>query len=115
MSSQIKKLIKALLEGKMSEAKKLTDNILQDKSSDKLNELKAKKKFVIRGGKKIKKFIGKKGFDQSGGKLTKRKGSEVLKKKKSAKKAAKSGLKHKAQKVRNQKKSIKKRQSQGLK
>lgn len=113
--SQTKKLIELFGKGKISEAGSLIKKILMAKAITKLNELKAKKKFVIRGGKKIKKFIGKKGMTLDGGKLTKTKASDLIKKKKSARKGAKTAKKGKAQKVRLQKKSIKKRGSLGIK
>jgi len=111
----IKKLTEALLSGKITEAANIAKELLIVRAIEKINELKAKKKFVIRGGKKIKKFVGKKGMSQKNGILTKTKGSDLIKKKKSARKAAKTGLKSKAKKVRNQKKSIRKRKSSGLK
>lgn len=83
--SLIKKLTKALMNGKISEASNIANEILLIKAYDKLEE--SKKVVVVRGMKKKKMFkkVAGKHVSQKTGRETRISGAEKAKFKKSAK------------------------------
>lgn len=82
--TQIKKLIQALAEGKVSLASDLVNDILMDKAMGKLDE--SKKVVVVRGMKKKKMFkkVAGKRVDQKTGRETRISGADKAKFKKSS-------------------------------
>ena len=112
--SLIKKLTQALINGKISEAEDLANELLMAKSADKIEELRAKKKIKFLGGKRTKKMVCPAGMDKVGNTCVKRGGAKKAERKKSDKKRVLSNLKNKVRSIIKRKRSIDKRKSAGL-